>query len=365
MRLESICLVMTGCISPSEKVIELCVKDKDYREQQYINAILFYIENTTIKNIVFCDNSVQPVNEMLCRKAREKRKNFEWLSFQGNYEKTEQLGKGYGEGEILEYVLNNSELIYKCKYMAKITGRLRLLNIDTVLRFLFASEYHFSSYFDEGKHLFIDTRFFVAETDRFRDKFLDAYKNVNDRKGIFYEYAIANRIQERGIAFRDFPLALNIVGDSGSSGYSYRWTWKMLIKKSIPLFYYYFFHKGHLCRAESERNEELIWGEYVWHSNFRELEGKKVVLYGAGKIGNKFYELSQNHCIIIAWVDGNYRKIRRQKGVKITSPTVLDTLVFDYIMIAVKNENVVEQIKDNIREMGISDNKIVWRMPVL
>ena len=43
MKLESVCLVMTACISPPAQVINLCVKDMDYRKQQYIEAICFYI----------------------------------------------------------------------------------------------------------------------------------------------------------------------------------------------------------------------------------------------------------------------------------------------------------------------------------
>lgn len=365
MILENVCLVMTGCISPSAKVKDLCVKDKDYRERQYINAIQFYIQNTAIKNIVFCDNSAQPANEMLYRKARENGKNFEWLSFKGNYEKTEECGKGFGEGEILEYAVNNSKLTSKCKYMAKVTGRLRLLNINAVIKLLSTSPYHFSSYIDEENHLFIDTRFFVIETCRFREDFLDAYKNVNDSRGFFYEYAIAAKIQEKRIIYRDFPLALNIAGDSGSLGYSYHWTRKRLIKKSFPLFIYYFFFKGHLRRENSEMGKELVWGDYVWYHNFRRLEEKKIIIYGAGKIGKRLYELFRKHCAIVAWVDGNYKKIRRQGRVKIMPPEVMDTVVFDYIVIAVKNEDTVKQIKDNIMKMGIPADRIVWKIPIL
>lgn len=365
MKFENICLVMTGCISPPAQVVKLCVRDKDYREQQYIQAICFYIENTAIKNIVFCDNSAHPLNEMLCKKAREKRKNFEWLSFQGNTKKTEEFGKGYGEGEILEYAINNSKLINNCKYMAKVTGRLRLLNIDNVLRLLFSSPYHFSSFLDKANHLFVDTRFFVVETDCFRDEFLLAYKNVNDSNGYIYEYAIADIIQKERIKYRSFPLALNIAGDSGSSGYSYQWTQKMLLKKTIPLFIYYFLFRRNYCKKKKKLGEELVWGDYVWHSNFRRLEGKKIIIYGAGRIGKNLYMLCKKHCLIVAWVDGNYEKIRRVERIKIMPPAAMDRLEFDYILIAVKDERMMEQIKDNILKIGISANKIVWGMPIL
>ncbi len=365
MKLESVCLVMTACISPPAQVINLCVKDMDYRKQQYIEAICFYIEKTEVKNIVFCDNSAQPVNEMLCRRAKEKRKNFEWLSFQGDYQKVEELGKGYGEGEILEYVVNNSKLLKKCNYMAKITGRLKLLNINAVLRLLSTSAFHFRSYLHEDNGLFVDTRFFVARIDHFRGELVDVYKKVNDSIGFYYEYAIASRVQEKGIMYRNFPLALNMAGESGSTGYSYHWTWKMLVKKSIPLFAYYFFHLGNPYSANGKSGEELVWGDYVWYKNFMELEGKRIILYGAGSIGKKLYVLCNNRCLIVAWADENYKRIRKVGGEKIIAPALINTYEFDYIVIAVRDEIIVRQVKDYIINMGISSDKVVWGLPIL
>ena len=57
------------------------------------------------------------------------KKEFEWISFQGNTTKTQEKGKGYGEGEIIEYAINHSQLLAKSKMLMKLTGRFYVKNM--------------------------------------------------------------------------------------------------------------------------------------------------------------------------------------------------------------------------------------------
>lgn len=44
------------------------------------------------------------------------------------------LGKGYGELQIIKYAVEHSELLEKCDFIVKITGRYLVENIDTFLK---------------------------------------------------------------------------------------------------------------------------------------------------------------------------------------------------------------------------------------
>ena len=54
---EKIILIITGCINPNPNQGWLVLKNVDERLKQYVESIIFYIENSPFKGIVFCDNS--------------------------------------------------------------------------------------------------------------------------------------------------------------------------------------------------------------------------------------------------------------------------------------------------------------------
>lgn len=53
-------------------------------------------------------------------------------SFQGDVDAVRMKGKGYGEGEILAYLYENSSIMQRSRYYYKITGRLTINNIDKI-----------------------------------------------------------------------------------------------------------------------------------------------------------------------------------------------------------------------------------------
>lgn len=107
---------------------------------------------------------------------------------------------------------------------------------------------------------------------------------------------------------------------------------------------------------------ELYQNSYI----FPELNLKnntKIILYGAGKVGREFYR--QIHFIkeikIVAWVDKKADEINIDNVEKIE---VIDSVDYDYIIIAVANKKSADIIANELEKRGISKDKIIWRDPL-
>lgn len=90
----------------------------------------------------------------------------------------------------------------------------------------------------------------------------------------------------------------------------------------------------------------------------------QIVIYGAGKVGKAYMSnlVKTNYAKVIAWVDKAY-DIFLDLREQVQSPEVLLGLLFDYIVIAIENEDIVLGIEKDLISMGISKNKIIWKKP--
>ena len=51
-------------------------------------------------------------------------------------------------------------------------------------------------------------------------------------------------------------------------------------------------------------------------------------------------------------------------GVEVLSPAEMMEYQFDYVIIAVNNEKVMNEIKNELVELGIGNKKIIWTKPL-
>jgi len=197
------------------------------REEQYINAINFYLTYTKYK-IVFCNNSGEDISHhFLSNKNR-----VEFLSFYGNdYDR--KLGKGYGEFLILKYAFEHSKFIKTTDYIIKITGRLIVNNMSKILKLngiiLAYSANNLIKLYYEDK--LADSRCFVA-TKKFYEIFLTAENSINDTQGYYFEHLLYDTVKghRKDFIFSDFCLPLAFCGISGSTGQSYNSEKKSLLQ---------------------------------------------------------------------------------------------------------------------------------------
>ena len=98
--------------------------------------------------------------------------------------------------------------------------------------------------------------------------------------------------------------------------------------------------------------------------NINKLFDKKIVIYGAGRVGFEFYNqlINYKNISIEEWVD-SFPEKSIYKYCNIKSPDVLRNILYDYILIAVKNENTANEIKGKLKSMGIKEEKIIWEYP--
>lgn len=86
----------------------------------------------------------------------------------------------------------------------------------------------------------------------------------------------------------------------------------------------------------------------------------RIILYGAGKVGQSYYKQIRelNYCEVVAWVDKN--KIQCS-GVKLSKYNVFTEVGFDYVVMALKSKEAVDEITQMLeKEYNVNPDKIIW-----
>lgn len=200
------------------------------RERQYLDAILFYLRESPLQKIIVCDNSGYSYPDYLYKLALGHRKEIELLSFTGNYELIKEQGKGYGEGEIMEYIMANSVLIRQVHGFLKVTGRLKVVNMRRLLNSCKTLENYFMPVSWIRPRILVpraardclEVRVYYSTVQFFREVLLKAYTGVSDEKIFFLEHAYHKAIATSPFTVKCFPVPPEITGISGSNGWTFR-----------------------------------------------------------------------------------------------------------------------------------------------
>lgn len=359
MKPEDICLLLTGCIAPAKEVYALQLKDSDIRRQQYLEALRFYIEKTNIKKIVFCDNSNAEEIKEIVELALKNKKDFEWIAFQGDVQKTIENGKGYGEGEILKYACENSKLIQTCKYLSKVTGRLKITNLNSILRMTKDNKNYFNIYINRTNRYYADTRFFIIKIEDFHKYLLYEYEKVNDRQGETLEVCFALKIIDSMIPYKRFPTYIGYEGISGSTGLRYTLSTQEKMQIFVMMLKQSLFSINEIYDSMEIYKMGITLDDSIWDKYFSHLSNKNVVIYGAGLVGKRLYKLCIKYCNIVKWIDKDYKRIKKIYGKKIEALDTIKTSRADYIIIAISNSDIFQEIKESIKEYNV-ELEILW-----
>jgi len=117
--------------------------------------------------------------------------------------------------------------------------------------------------------------------------------------------------------------------------------------------YYIPFFTGCGIRIEADSEDFYI-------DNYRIKEGTKVILYGAGKIGKYLYRKLNSRYDVQHWVDINYEYLVPIEGKIIESPNIIRNIKDCYIIIAVEEKKVADEIKLFLMDFAIEEVKILW-----
>ena len=221
------CLIITSCIYPFSSFVEL--KNPKEREHLHILALKRWLNESNFKSIIICDNSDYTYSNELINLALTKGKNLEILSFNGDREKTFLYGKGYGEGELMQYVFSNSELLKEHDSFFKVTGKLFVENYFVYNKtnnsdFIFSYPINFIFVKKALDRIFTD--FYYAKITSYKLYLGQAYHKVRDNEGLFLEHVFALRLNE--LKFKNEKIKINtmypfpiITGKGGSIGTEY------------------------------------------------------------------------------------------------------------------------------------------------
>lgn len=88
----------------------------------------------------------------------------------------------------------------------------------------------------------------------------------------------------------------------------------------------------------------------------------RIVIWGAGTIGKTFVNqlLTTGFAEIVLWCDTSYEQYFAT-DMPVKSPERLSEMDFDFVVIAVKQQSVAEEIKEQLWSFNVPSRKIIWR----
>jgi len=211
-------LLLTACVRPNGMTFT-SLTDIDERMRQYVYALKWYLENTSLR-VVVVENTGTDFSDMFNSYADSGR--LEFITFDGNdFDKTK--GKGYGEGIIIKKAFETSRIIGSSKNVMKITGRLVLSNIQHVIPPPPLGIVYANLSIDKKRPL-CHSYIFFAPGKFYKDYFIPNIERIDDSNNYFFESLLYDEIEEwvkDGNKHRVFKRPLKIIGNSGTDGHPY------------------------------------------------------------------------------------------------------------------------------------------------
>ena len=214
-------ILLTSCVNPNGMPFT-ALSDINVRKQQYLDALRVYVNNTPLP-IVYVDNSNVDIKEYnVISNIVDDR--LELLSFDGNHDK--EHGKGYGELEIIDYAIKHSNIINSNTNVSiiKITGRLVIVNIMTILNQL---KYNILPSSNSvicsmnSDFSMADSRLLIAPLN-FYKRLIENRMAINDSEGVYLEHVLCSLIKKQNLyAFHTFFSEPQYQGVSGSTNITY------------------------------------------------------------------------------------------------------------------------------------------------
>lgn len=243
-------ILLTACVNPNGMSFTK-LQNTDERALQYIDALKWYLTNTEFK-VVFVENTMSDFSLEFTDYINSGR--LEYITFDGNnYDRC--LGKGYGEGIIIEMALKKSSFIKHADYIIKITGRLILKNINSIIN---KQKLHntdlvcTNTCLRNGQCLCL-SHVFIVPPLFLQNYFIPQIGTINDSVGFFFEHLLYNctlKWKKDHHKHTEFKLPLKIIGKSGSTGVEYS-SGKFLALKA---FVKYYLHKYSIYKSSLYKN---------------------------------------------------------------------------------------------------------------
>lgn len=185
------CILLSACVNPNGMAYTV-LQDAEIRKKQYIESLTYYLHNTNVP-VVFCENTLCDFSAIFQDYIRSGR--LEYLTFNGNdYDK--KRGKGYGEALIIKYAYEHSEIIVSSNYIIKITGRIKVKNIESIVNQSILN--HFCFFRSDFRLIdYIHSQLFVVSTSLLLEIINEGIDTLNDSNNVYFEHIIYQGLLNR------------------------------------------------------------------------------------------------------------------------------------------------------------------------
>lgn len=99
--------------------------------------------------------------------------------------------------------------------------------------------------------------------------------------------------------------------------------------------------------------------KFKWLFPFNKVnKGDRIVLFGTGEVGKAFIKqiTHTGYCDIVGIIDND----EKTWDATVQSPDNIKYMQYDFVVVAVANEDVAGKIKRQLSDLGIKDNKVIW-----
>lgn len=210
-------------ITSSVQAMDTSVKliDPNLRIKHTIESLYQWKRINPKGKFVICDGSNFDFSEIIKKKFSDL--EIECISFLNDHKMVRKHGKGFGEGEIIQYAIKNSTLISNADAFVKCTGKLWISNYyDCVNQWKgkFLASAYFANVFSlkQLKISYLDTRFYIANKNYFLENFGRAHLSLGGENGLSIEDAYLSVLLEKNekhFLFRRQPIICGVGGGSG------------------------------------------------------------------------------------------------------------------------------------------------------
>lgn len=229
-------VLLTSCVTVSDHSVSL--KDENTRIQLTIESIEKWLAQSSDLRLVICDGSNFDFSKII--RERFPKANIECLFLENNAKLVGLYGKGYGEGEIVNYALHNSAYIRESDFFAKCTAKLWVENFFECLNNwngTFLGKGYFANVFSfkEIQFSYIDTRFYLVSKSFYSENLASAYLQLGEGHGLSLEHCFRDVILKNKYKKILFNVPPVICGVGGGAGTYYKNSLKRRIKEVIRL----------------------------------------------------------------------------------------------------------------------------------
>jgi hypothetical protein len=244
MDINRVVLLLTASINVNN--LADVIVNPDQRRHDYIESLKYYLANLpNLRRIIFAENSaadLSPIHAAIGGNTFGK--SLEFLSFSLN-EFPREYHKGYGEQILMEAAIDKSNLLQGDDVITKITGRLRVLNLEKIIA---SMADHLDLYCDFRDHPFFDwlalpwashycdTRLLLF-SKRFFDENLRGCARNHNTGGFSLEgtyYSITKPIEKNPSIRSRFSVEPHFVGTAGHWANKIKRTVRAILRKTFP-----------------------------------------------------------------------------------------------------------------------------------